>query len=72
MSQELLALKRELWNGEGRDLGEAQGGRGGGKEISSDTATPTACPSVRLGARVPGAAESGLEHRPAAPGGGQA
>lgn len=39
MSQELLVLKRELWNGEGGTWGRPKGS-GGGKESSGDTDMP--------------------------------
>lgn len=49
MSQELLVLKRELWNGEGRTWGRPEGS-GWGQESGGDTDIPTHAFSLHLSA----------------------
>lgn len=59
MSRELVVLKEELWNGEGKSW-VGVGGVGGAKVTLT---TPIHTLSLHFGARVPGRAEDSMGQR---------
>ena len=68
MSRELVVLKKELWNGEGKSW-VGVGGVGG---VKVTLTTPIHTLSLRFGARVPGRAEDSVGQRGTACPGSQA